>query len=87
MKQRMHLDIGNNTGIRTIFLVIANNNNCVNIKNDINFLAIMDKNDYSASHQVITKNLQENFLFTHLGVIHNSEIMRLYLTLNVLKKI
>lgn len=62
MKQRMHLNIGTETGMRTIFFVDADNNNSVQVKNDANCSAITDKNDYSASHQFVASNPNSTFI-------------------------
>jgi hypothetical protein len=63
MKQRMHLNIESDTGIRTIFFIDANNHQQalhVHTAPDVN--AIIDKNDYSASHQFIQANKQATFI-------------------------
>lgn len=62
MKQRMHLPTKTETGIRTLFFVNANNNDSVEIKNDINGSAILNKNDYSASHQFVASNPNASFI-------------------------
>lgn len=62
MKQRTHLNIDTETGIRTIFFVNANDDNSVHIKNDNNYLQIMDKNDYTISHEFVTKNPHVTFI-------------------------
>lgn len=62
MKQRLHLDIGTETGIRTIFFVDADSKNSTLIRDDINCSAIMDKLDYSASQQFVTTNPDKTFL-------------------------
>lgn len=54
MKERKHLDVATETGTRTIFFVNAKDDGSVHIREEGSFLAIMDKNDYSASHQFIT---------------------------------
>jgi hypothetical protein len=50
------------SGVRTIFIVDANNKGSVNIKNHNNISAIMNKNDYSASHQYIKSNPNQTFI-------------------------
>src|SRR4029078_3099921 len=47
IKQRMHLKIKTDTGVRTIFLVDANENQALKIKNHADCTDIMDKNNYS----------------------------------------
>lgn len=62
MKQRVHLNITVENGDRTIFFVDADNKSSVNIKNDRNFTNIMDKKNYSASHQFISSNPSVTFI-------------------------
>jgi len=62
MKQRLHLNIPTETGIRTIFFVDADNRHCVQIKNESNSSAITNKQDYSASHQFIVANPNVTFI-------------------------
>lgn len=62
MKQRMHLNIETETGIRTIFFINANNDHATQIKNEINCEKITDKNDYSDSHQFVILNPKMTFI-------------------------
>ncbi|TAK77309.1 MAG: RES domain-containing protein [Gammaproteobacteria bacterium] len=62
MKQRMHLNIKTETGIRTLFFVDADNTQSIQIKNATNCTAIMDKNDYTASHQFVLSNPKATFI-------------------------
>jgi hypothetical protein len=62
IKERKHLKIKSDSGIRTIFFVSADENNAILLKNDMNCSRIMDKNDYSASHQFITSNPKAHFI-------------------------
>jgi hypothetical protein len=62
MKQRMHLSIEADVGMRTLFFVNANDKHSVHIKNDINFRKIIDKNNYAASHQYIKSNPKASFI-------------------------
>ena len=62
MKQRMHLNIETETGIRTLFFIEANDKSSVNIKNVPHFLSIMNKNNYSASHQFVESNPEITFI-------------------------
>lgn len=62
MRQRMHLNVDTETGTRTLFFVETNNTNSIQIRTDNNFLAIIDKNNYAASHQFIIKNPHATFL-------------------------
>ena len=62
MRERKHLSTETETGIRTIFFVDADDRDSVNIKDTPHFSAIIDKNDYSASHQFIMTNLQATFI-------------------------
>jgi hypothetical protein len=57
IKERRHLKITSDSGIRTIFFVDADNYNALQLKNYANCSQIMDKNDYSASHQFIISHL------------------------------
>jgi hypothetical protein len=52
MKERRHLLISD-SGTRTIFFVDANQKNFVDLNEYANCDVIMDKNDYSASHEFI----------------------------------
>lgn len=56
MKQRIHLDMETDSGLRTIFFVESNNNNSIHIINESNCDAIMRKDDYSASHVFVKKH-------------------------------
>jgi hypothetical protein len=62
MKERIHLNITPATGLRTIFCVEADDKNSTSIVKERNFPAIMDKNDYSASHQFVTTNPNVSFI-------------------------
>ena len=62
MKQRMHLSIGAETGIRTLFFVDADNDDSVQIKNDSNCSVIIDKNNYAASHHYVSSNPDVTFI-------------------------
>ncbi len=62
IKQRRHLKIGPATGIRTIFFVNADEKNSIHIIDHPNYSAIMDKNNYSASHQFIISNPEITFI-------------------------
>ncbi len=62
MKQRLHLNIKTATGIRTIFSVDANDASSINISNHPDCHQIMNKIDYSASHQFVTTNTQITFI-------------------------
>lgn len=62
MKQRMHLDATSETGMRTLFFVDADDKNAIDIKDDSQCAAMMNKNDYSASHQFITANPHASFI-------------------------
>lgn len=62
MKQRMHLKIKTETGIRTIFFVDANNTDSVEIRNHPDCNQMMNKNDYSTSHQFVIANPKINFI-------------------------
>lgn len=62
IQQRKHLSIKFQTGIRTLFLVGANDKQAIQINNNPNIIAIMDKHDYSASHQFIINNPQASFI-------------------------
>ncbi len=54
MKQRIHLKkMKTETGVRTLFWVDVKGNNAIHVKNYFDSALIMDKNDYSHSHQFI----------------------------------
>lgn len=59
MKQRIHLKINTDTGIRTIFFVNANIRQARYIKNETNFSELMDKNNYLPSQQFILSHPTE----------------------------
>jgi hypothetical protein len=56
MKQRMHLKMETETGIRTIFVVDADDHQAMKVSQDVNVERIIDKNDYSASHQFVVSH-------------------------------
>lgn len=62
IKQRIHLKIKTDTGVRTIFFVEADEKNSVQIRNHPDCSMIMNKNDYSASHQFIHSHPKETFI-------------------------
>lgn len=62
MKERMHLKIKTDTGIRTIFFVDADDKHAMQIKNHPDFLTMIDKYDYAASHQFIISNPHTTFI-------------------------
>ncbi len=62
MKQRMHLNIKTDAGVRTIFFVEANDADSLQLKNHRDCHHIMNKNDYFASHQFITANSHITFI-------------------------
>lgn len=62
MKQRMHLKIKTDTGLRTIFFVAANDTGSVLVRNLPDCIQIMNKNDYSASHQFVKANTEITFI-------------------------
>lgn len=62
MRERMHLNVESETGIRTIFITEAIEKNITDIKNTANFTTIINKNDYSASHQFIKNNPDAAFI-------------------------
>lgn len=62
MKERRHLKSKTETGVRTICCVEAYNTPLTQIKNHSDFSCIMNKNDYSASHQFIIDNPKATFI-------------------------
>jgi hypothetical protein len=58
MKERGHLKIRSSVinAERTIFVVDADNRNAFDITSTANFNLLMDKNNYSASHQFVQSN-------------------------------
>ena len=64
MKERIHVrKIETQTGARTLFSAAADDSRAVRIHEDNRFMAIMNKNDYSASHQFITSNPDATFIY------------------------
>jgi hypothetical protein len=62
INQRRHLKIKTDTGVRTIFFVDANDTGSVQIKKHPDCSHIMNKNDYSASHQFVITNTNTTFI-------------------------
>jgi hypothetical protein len=62
MRERIHLPIETDAGKRTLFFVNAKANNIVKISQEKHCATIMDKNDYSASHQFVANHPQATFL-------------------------
>lgn len=62
IKERLHLKIKTDVGVRTIFFVEANETNAIRIKNHADCSAITDKNNYSTSHQYISSNPNTTFI-------------------------
>ena len=62
IKQRMHLKIKTDTGVRTIFFVDADNNNSTQLRHHTDIPRMMDKNDYSASQHFVTLNPNAIFI-------------------------
>lgn len=62
MRQRKHLSITPETGMRTLFVVNAQAEKIVQIRHESNYAAIADKNDYVSSHEFIKKNPHATFL-------------------------
>src|SRR5690606_11755639 len=60
--QRRHLNINTDTGVRTIFFVDVDNKGAINVNDDPNSSLIMDKNDYSHSHQFVSFNSTATFI-------------------------
>jgi len=56
IKERKHLKIKTDTGVRTIFFVDTNRQHAIVIRNHPDCLTIMNKNDYFASHQFMLSN-------------------------------
>lgn len=56
IRERKHLNIKTDIGVRTIFSITGNENESIDIKKDPNCSVIMDKNDYSISHQYVISN-------------------------------
>lgn len=63
MKERMHLGLETETGSRTIFFVEANDSRSIHVKSSQNYATIMDKNNYTESHQFISLNPHITFIF------------------------
>jgi len=53
MRERRHLNMGTETGVRTIFTANVEHQNSIHINSQQNSQDIMHKNDYSASHQFV----------------------------------
>ena len=62
MKQRIHLNLNTETGIRTIFFVDSNNNQAIDIRENTNISTIINKKDYVASHQYMISNPDISFI-------------------------
>jgi len=62
IKQRRHLKIKTDTGVRTLFFVNTDTKISIQIKNHPDCLVIMDKNNYTASHQFVLANSQKTFI-------------------------
>lgn len=62
IKERMHLKIKTATGMRTLFFVEADNNDSVQIRNHTHGSELIDKNDYSASHQFVITHPSVTFI-------------------------
>lgn len=67
MRQRVHLQtekrrVKNEAGTRTEFSVNADNSSAMRIHQQKNITAILDKSDYSASHDFLRKNPNANFI-------------------------
>lgn len=62
IKQRKHLKIKPETGIRTIFFVNSNDTDSIHIKNYPSYSDVMDKCNYYASHQFVISNPEKTFI-------------------------
>lgn len=62
MRERLHLKLKSDTGIRTLFKVDADETNSIHLRTVANFQTIMDKNNYSASHQFIMQHPHASFI-------------------------
>jgi hypothetical protein len=62
MKERIHLTVPQETGSRTIFVVNANNASAIHITQDKNSKTIMDRKNYTASHEFISNHPQIHFI-------------------------
>jgi hypothetical protein len=62
IRQRLHLNVEPETGTRTLFIAEANAAKSIHIRDQLNYQKIMDKNDYSASHQFIEENSHATFI-------------------------
>ncbi len=62
MKERRHLKTKTETGSRTLFFVDANAEAFTHIKNYPHYTQIMDKHDYTASHQFMMANPHATFI-------------------------
>lgn len=62
MKQRIHLNMGTETGVRTLFFVDADDKDAFHLSQHQYASSILDKNDYSSSHQFITENQHLSFI-------------------------
>lgn len=62
MQERLHLDVPPEIGQRTLFIVEAHDEKAIDIRTHPDCEKIMDKNEYSYSHQFIEKHLDISFL-------------------------
>lgn len=62
IKERRHLKIKTDTGVRTIFFVEANDTHSTQLRHHADRVQIMNKDDYSASHQFMMINPKTTFI-------------------------
>ncbi|OAI45640.1 hypothetical protein AYO45_06665 [Gammaproteobacteria bacterium SCGC AG-212-F23] len=63
MRERIHLDIQTETGIRTLFSVAADHSQAIDIRHNSKCKKIINKIDYSASYEFIKTNPNITFIF------------------------
>lgn len=62
MKERQHLSVEPECAVRTLFYVTANDQQAVHLQTYTHYQKIMDKHDYSASHQFIADHAEAHFI-------------------------
>ena len=62
IRERRHLSTQASSGNRTLFAVAADDREAIKIKNDKKHAAILDKNDYTASHDFILAHPHIRFI-------------------------
>ena len=62
MRERLHLNVEPEMGVRTLFHVDADERGSIHIRQYSDYQKMLDKQDYSASHQFVEKNPHVTFI-------------------------